>query len=121
MWNPNNYLTSNHPVLNTVILSIFFICLSLYGCSSDNDSNILRDKIGTVVNSLPCATITGYSIKIEVEGFDEMISAAVEAEFAVPDIKLKFDMEKSREEFESFACASNPYTAYKFTNVILVE
>ncbi|MFS4455967.1 hypothetical protein [Maribacter sp. 2304DJ31-5] len=106
---------------NAFKIGVVIVSLLIFGCSSDDEPVILRDRIGTIIRVLPCGTTTGFSVQIDVEGIEGQISAAIEPELAVSGIKIKFDMEQSNVEFEGHACAFNPYTPYKLTNVTLIE
>lgn len=100
-------------------LIVFLLCFVSLGCSNDDERDILKNMEGTVVNSVICGTIHGSAYKIAVDGFDTLIVAALPSDFQQVGIRIKFDMEKSSEEFEGNICTEVFLTAYKLSNITL--
>lgn len=112
---------------NLTKTKIIFIalCFAFLSCTTDNESNLLKNIEGTVLGTASCNTTSnGLAYRINIESLNSVnfiITASLTEEFKQDGIKIKFDMENSNEGIT--ICTTN-YSGdifYKLSNIIRIN
>jgi hypothetical protein len=106
------------------LLFIITTVLLVYGCSEDDNIDILLNQEGTVLTETSCNTENNglaYTVDVDdLENVEFIITATLPEEFKQEGLRIQFDMQPSRDGLTICTASFLPEQFYKISNVTII-